>query len=49
LLCLQDDSVIALASDSPLTLPRAMPHFALDDLSAITQFVLQRARHGDPT
>jgi len=49
LLCLQDDSVIALASDAPLTLPRAMPHFALDDLSAITQFVLQRARHGDPT
>ncbi len=42
LLCGEDESVIALASDEPLVLPRPLPRFALDDTPALTEYILQR-------
>ena len=43
MLCASDNAVIAIASDEPLTPPRAMPQFRLDDIAAISQFILARA------
>lgn len=43
MLCTTDDAVIAVASDEPLALPRSLPQFALDDIAAISQFILARA------
>lgn len=43
LLCADDQAVIALASDETLSLPRDMPQFRLDDIAAISQFILERA------
>ena len=43
LLCAQDEAVIAIAADETLHLPRAMPQFRLDDIGAISQFILDRA------
>jgi molybdenum cofactor guanylyltransferase/molybdopterin-guanine dinucleotide biosynthesis protein MobB len=41
LLCAMDDSIIALATDTDAPPPRALPCFGLDDLDAITAFVLE--------
>ena len=41
LLCGEDDSIIALATDTSVELPRPLPMFGVDDLDAITEFVLQ--------
>jgi|LNFM01.1.fsa_nt_gb molybdenum cofactor guanylyltransferase/molybdopterin-guanine dinucleotide biosynthesis protein MobB len=44
LLCMADDSIIAVASDSALTLPRPMPLLNVNDLDGIAAFVLQHYR-----
>jgi molybdenum cofactor guanylyltransferase/molybdopterin-guanine dinucleotide biosynthesis protein MobB len=41
LLCAEDDSIVALATDTAVALPRPLPLFDVDDLDAITAFVLQ--------
>ena len=41
LLCVEDDSIIALATDTAVAPPRPLPLFGVDDLDAITAFVLQ--------
>ena len=41
LLCAEDDSIIALATDTAVAPPRQLPLFGVDDLDAITEFVLQ--------
>ncbi len=41
LLCAEDDSIVALATDTAVALPRPLPLFGVDDLDAITDFVLQ--------
>jgi len=41
LLCVEDDSIIALATDTAVAPPRQLPLFGVDDLDAITEFVLQ--------
>jgi len=40
LLCRNDDSIIALATDDDSAAPRALPRFDVDDLDAITAFVI---------
>ena len=42
LLCQDDDSIIALASDVPLAAPRGIPLLDLNDPAAIARFVLAR-------
>lgn len=44
LLCTTDESVIAVASDRALSLPRPMPLLDIDDLDAVADFVLQHHR-----
>jgi len=41
LLCVEDDSIVALATDTAVALPRPLPLFGVDDLDAITAFILQ--------
>ena len=42
LLCLQDDSVIGVASSAPVPLPKGLPAFRLDDAEGIAAFILQQ-------
>jgi molybdopterin-guanine dinucleotide biosynthesis protein MobB len=39
LLCEQDQSIVAVASDEALALPRALPQLDLNDIEAVAQFV----------
>lgn len=41
LLCLDDDAIVALATDGTLEVPRGLPRFAIDDVDAIAAFVLE--------
>lgn len=41
LLCAEDDSIIALATDAALEPPRGLPRLAVDDVDAIAAFVLE--------
>ena len=44
LLCKDDPSILAIATDSALILPREIPCFDLNDYPSITEFVWQRHR-----
>ncbi len=43
LLAREDDSIIAIASDSPAALMPHLPQFQLNDIGAIEMFILERA------
>jgi molybdopterin-guanine dinucleotide biosynthesis adapter protein len=43
LLALEDDSIIAIATDHPMVLVPRLPHFDLNDVGAIELFILERA------
>jgi molybdopterin-guanine dinucleotide biosynthesis adapter protein len=51
LLCVKDPHVIAIATDAPVTPPRAMPVIDLNDIAAIASFVVDftdGSRDGEP-
>ncbi|MSQ66682.1 MAG: molybdenum cofactor guanylyltransferase [Gammaproteobacteria bacterium] len=44
LLCVDDHSILAVATDGPVTLPRDLPRFDLNDGARIAEFIWQRQR-----
>ena len=49
LLCAQDDSIIAVASSSPVTLRAGLPALRLDDAEGITAFILGLRERASPS
>jgi molybdopterin-guanine dinucleotide biosynthesis protein MobB len=49
LLCANDTNVIAIATDASVALPRVMPNFDLNDIEAITSFVVAFASRSRDT